>query len=55
MNLAKRIDYLDVLINNAGIPGSFPQPALNTPDQIFKDVFEVNVIGVARMVRILYP
>lgn len=34
--LAKRIGHLDVLINNAGIPGDFPQPASNTPDQTFK-------------------
>lgn len=54
-DLSKRIDHLDVLINNAGIPGSFPQSALNTADQIFRDVFEVNVIGVARMVRIFVP
>lgn len=53
--LAIRIDHLDVLINNAGIPGSFPQPASNTPDQVFRDVFEVNVIGAARMVRIFVP
>jgi NAD(P)-dependent dehydrogenase (short-subunit alcohol dehydrogenase family) len=53
--LAKRIDYLDVLINNAGIPGDFPQPASNTPDKIFKDVFEVNVFSVARVVRIFVP
>ena len=53
--LAKRIDYLDVLINNAGIPGDFPQPASNTPDKIFKDVFEVNFFSVARVVRIFVP
>jgi NAD(P)-dependent dehydrogenase (short-subunit alcohol dehydrogenase family) len=53
--LAKRIDYLDVLINNAGIPGDFPQPATNTPDKIFKDVFEVNLFSVARVVRIFVP
>lgn len=53
--LAAQIDHLDVLINNAGIPGSFPQPALNTADQIFRDVFEVNFIGVARMARVFVP
>ena len=53
--LSKRIGHLDVLINNAGIPGDFPQPASNTPDQTFKNVFEVNVFGVARVVRIFVP
>ncbi|MCQ6959008.1 SDR family oxidoreductase [Mucilaginibacter aquariorum] len=53
--LAKRINYLDVLINNAGIPGDFPQPASNTPDKTFKDVFEVNFFSVARVVRIFVP
>ncbi|MBD1394388.1 SDR family NAD(P)-dependent oxidoreductase [Mucilaginibacter glaciei] len=53
--LAGRIEYLDVLINNAGIPGDFPQMASNTPDQIFKAVFEVNLFGVARTVRIFVP
>ena len=53
--LAKRIDYLDVLINNAGIPGDFPQSASNTPDKTFKDVFEVNLFSVARVVRIFVP
>ncbi len=53
--LSSKIDHLDVLINNAGIPGSFPQPVLNTADQIFRDVFEVNFIGVARMARVFVP
>ena len=53
--LAKRIDYLDVLINNAGIPGDFPQAASSTPDKTFKDVFEVNFFSVARVVRIFVP
>jgi NAD(P)-dependent dehydrogenase (short-subunit alcohol dehydrogenase family) len=51
-DLAKRISHLDVLINNAGIPGDFPQPATNTPDKTFRDVFELNLFGVARVVRI---
>lgn len=53
--VAKRTDHLDVLINNAGIPGDFPQAATNTPDETFKQVFEVNVFSVARVVRILVP
>lgn len=54
-DLSKRINYLDVLINNAGIPGDFPQQATNTPDATFKEVFEVNLFGVARTVRIFVP
>ncbi|TSD67388.1 SDR family oxidoreductase [Inquilinus sp. KBS0705] len=54
-DLAKRTDKLDVLINNAGIPGSFPQPATNTAVSIFKDVFEVNLYGVVRTVHAFLP
>ncbi|WP_295714016.1 SDR family oxidoreductase [Mucilaginibacter sp.] len=50
-NLAKRIDHLDVLINNAGIPGAFPQPATTVSDDTMKQVFEVNFFGVIRTVR----
>ncbi|MES2061076.1 MAG: SDR family oxidoreductase [Bacteroidota bacterium] len=53
--VAKRVDHLDVLINNAGIPGDFPQPASNTPDETFKQVFEVNLFSVARVVRVFVP
>ena len=53
--LAKRTGHLDVLINNAGIPGSFPQPATNTPIEIFKNVFEVNLYGVVRSVHAFLP
>ena len=53
--LSDKIDHLDVLINNAGIPGSFPQPALNTSTEIFREVFEVNLFGVARVTRIFVP
>ena len=49
------VGSLDVLINNAGIPGGFPQQASNTADSIFKEVFEVNLFGVARVVRIFMP
>lgn len=50
--LAAKIDHLDVLINNAGIPGSFPQLSYNTSDDTMKEVFEVNFFGVIRTVRV---
>lgn len=53
--VTKRAGHLDVLINNAGIPGDFPQPATNTPDETFKQVFEVNLFSVARVVRVFVP
>ncbi|WP_121809265.1 SDR family oxidoreductase [Mucilaginibacter kameinonensis] len=50
--LAAKINHLDVLINNAGIPGSFPQKADTVSDDTMKEVFEVNFFGVIRTVRI---
>ncbi|ASU35880.1 SDR family oxidoreductase [Mucilaginibacter xinganensis] len=44
--LGHKIQALDVLINNAGIAGSFPQPPLETPVTEFKQVFETNFFGV---------
>ena len=38
---------LDVLVNNAGISGGFPQAALNATLAQFRVVFETNVFGVA--------
>ena len=50
--LAQRIDQLDVLINNAGIPGAFPQVPSNADNEVLHQVFEVNFFGVIRTVRI---
>lgn len=50
--LAKRFGSLNVLINNAGIPGAFPQTATNLTDEAVKAVFETNFFGAIRMVRI---
>jgi NAD(P)-dependent dehydrogenase (short-subunit alcohol dehydrogenase family) len=50
--LTQKIDHLDVLINNAGIPGIFPQLPSNADDANLHNVFEVNFFGVIRTVRI---
>ena len=50
--LANRTASLDVLINNAGIPGAFPQVPSNADDDTLHQVFEVNFFGVIRTVRI---
>lgn len=46
-----KIKVLDVLINNAGIAGSFPQPPLETDISIFKKVFETNFFGVIEVTQ----
>jgi NAD(P)-dependent dehydrogenase (short-subunit alcohol dehydrogenase family) len=42
---------LDILINNAGIFGGLPQNALETSIDNFKEVFETNVYGVAKVTQ----
>lgn len=49
--LGRRIDRLDVLINNAGISGGMPQPPSSVSDAVLHQVYETNVFGAARMVR----
>ncbi|OGX91058.1 SDR family oxidoreductase [Hymenobacter coccineus] len=44
--LGQKTTVLDVLINNAGISGAFPQEALGTDVRAIKEVFETNVFGV---------
>lgn len=44
--LGAKIKSLDVLINNAGIPGAFPQTAEGTDVSVFRQVFETNYFGV---------
>lgn len=48
--IAMKTDYLDVLINNAGVNGGTPPYAAltATPEQ-FIDAFATNIIGVARV------
>lgn len=44
--LGNKVQVLDLLINNAGIAGGFPQNVLETEVEVYRDVFETNVFGV---------
>ncbi|WP_394758078.1 SDR family NAD(P)-dependent oxidoreductase [Flavobacterium sp.] len=43
---------LDILINNAGISGGFPQSAIDTDITIFKEVYDINVFGLIQVTQI---
>jgi NAD(P)-dependent dehydrogenase (short-subunit alcohol dehydrogenase family) len=49
--LSAKSTVLDVLINNAGIAGGFPQNVLETGAEIYKEVFETNVFGVIEVTQ----
>ncbi|MGY4384085.1 NAD(P)-dependent dehydrogenase (short-subunit alcohol dehydrogenase family) [Pedobacter sp. UYP24] len=49
--LESKISVLDVLINNAGIAGSFPQNALETDVATYRNVFDTNVFGVIEVTQ----
>jgi NAD(P)-dependent dehydrogenase (short-subunit alcohol dehydrogenase family) len=49
--LGSKISMLDVLINNAGIAGGFPQNVLETDVSVYRDVFDTNVFGVIEVTR----
>lgn len=49
--LGRKTKALDVLINNAGIAGNFPQPPLETDISIFRQVFETNYFGVIEVTQ----
>ncbi|WP_371405551.1 SDR family NAD(P)-dependent oxidoreductase [Kribbella sp. NBC_00662] len=51
---AEQLDSLDVLINNAGIPGPRKEIRDLTADD-FRQVFELNVYGPVRMIRRFLP
>jgi NAD(P)-dependent dehydrogenase (short-subunit alcohol dehydrogenase family) len=49
--LGQQTQVLDVLVNNAGISGGYPQPALSTPLSTFREVFATNVFGVIEVTQ----
>ena len=51
IEIGKKTEVLDVLINNAGINGGWPQAALEASIDQFKQVFETNVYGVVRVTQ----
>ena len=51
VEIGKKTDMLDVLINNAGITGGMPQSALTATTDQFKEAFETNVFGVVRVTQ----
>ncbi len=50
VEIGKKTEVLDVLINNAGILGGMSQPT-NTDIAIFKQVFDTNLFGVVRVTQ----
>lgn len=51
LEVGKKSEILDVLINNAGISGGMPQTALKASIDQFKAAYEVNVYGVVRVTQ----
>lgn len=49
--LAGKIQSLDVLINNAGISGAFPQVASTVDTKVIREVFDTNFFGVINVTQ----
>lgn len=49
--IGKKTNVLDILINNAGIYGGYPQEALNAGIDQFKAAYDANVFGVVRVTQ----
>ena len=53
--LAEQGRGLDVLVNNAGIVGAWPEAPTTVTPQTMRDVVEANVIGVLRVTNAMLP
>jgi NAD(P)-dependent dehydrogenase (short-subunit alcohol dehydrogenase family) len=49
--IGKKTEVLDILINNAGIYGGYPQAALDATIDQFKATYDANVYGVVRVTQ----
>ncbi|WP_158827378.1 SDR family oxidoreductase [Mucilaginibacter lacusdianchii] len=49
--IGSKTEVLDVLINNAGINGGFPQSSLEAGVDQYKEVFDTNLYGVIRVTQ----
>ncbi len=49
--IGRRAKSLDILINNAGIYGGYPQAALDSTIDQFKTAYDANVYGVVRVTQ----
>jgi NAD(P)-dependent dehydrogenase (short-subunit alcohol dehydrogenase family) len=49
--IGKKTKALDILINNAGIFGGYPQAALDSTIDQFKTAYDANVYGVVRVTQ----
>ncbi len=49
--IGQKTEVLDILINNAGVFGGYPQGALDATIDRFKATYDVNVYGVVRVTQ----